>query len=92
MLVDTIMMFPDHPSSDVGLSEMLRRSPTRIELKIDDVNEWIAMRKEKEKKNSESSIAAVGAEQQTKLKKETIHERIGYDPTRASQVTNNQSN
>jgi len=73
---------------------MLRRSPTRIELKIDDVNEWIAMRKEKEKKSSENiPSGTLAAELQVKSKKELIHERIGYDPTRSlSQWTSREQN
>jgi hypothetical protein len=72
---------------------MLRRSPTRIELKIDDVNEWIAMRKEKEKKNSESvATGTLAQELQIKSKRELIHERIGYDSNKApSQTTNRES-
>jgi len=72
---------------------MLRRSPTRIELKIDDVNEWIAMRKEKEKKSSESVAAGTLAQElQVKSKRELIHERIGYDSSKStSQSTNRES-
>jgi len=70
---------------------MLRRSPTRIELKIDDVNEWIAMRKEKEKKNSESvaGLGTMAQELQVKSKRELIHERIGYESTRTTSQANN---
>lgn len=69
---------------------MLRRKLTRIELKLDDLDEWNAVRKDREKdlekrllnssKNGESESPMFGTGDPSKSKKDVIHERIGYDP------------
>jgi len=65
---------------------MLRRSPTRIELKIDDVNEWIALRLDKDKRSGGEGTTVTFASLTTQLRtnREMIHERIGYDPSSTS--------
>jgi anaphase-promoting complex subunit 12 len=69
---------------------MLRRKPTRIELKLDDLEEWNTLKKEREQEKrlqgniSETPmpegnrVGGIGAPK--KSKKEIIQERIGYDP------------
>ncbi len=68
---------------------MLRRKPTRIELKIDDLEEWYTRKKELESQKKSQQplpIAASGdssafdATPDAKTKKEMIQQRIGYDP------------
>lgn len=68
---------------------MLRRKLTRIELKLDDLDEWNTMKKEMEKKQNQSKGNGDGqtdspmfAESSDvgKSKRDIIHERIGYDP------------
>ena len=63
---------------------MLRRKPTRIELKLDDLSEWEAAIKEKEKNKVRAQGQATPVTEadpsQNKSKKDLIHERIGYDP------------
>ena len=63
---------------------MLRRKPTRIELKLDDLEEYEALKREKEleKKSSQSTgDLAMTPEAKTSGKsiQEMIHMRIGYD-------------
>ena len=64
---------------------MLRRPPTRLELKLDDIQEYEQMRKKQRQfaaspgaaeDNGAANDTQVTAAQQTK----TVHERIGYDP------------
>ena len=68
---------------------MLRRKLTRIELKLEDLEEWNTKKKEKEqskknenaKRNPDQSDTPMFETPETgKSKKDTIHERIGYDP------------
>ena len=72
---------------------MKRRDPTRIELKLDDIQEYEQMKRDLEQKggkaddaNSEmqESTSGNGAEANiaggAKSRTETIHRRIGYDP------------
>jgi len=61
---------------------MLRRNPTRIELKLNDIEkEYEVIKKEQE---AERNKAAASSSDMTpnilKTKTEIIHERIGYDP------------
>lgn len=64
---------------------MLRRHPTRIELKLDDLEEF---EEKKQERKQQQSASTIGAEFKTpdqsamtpKTKREMIHERIGYDP------------
>lgn len=69
---------------------MLRRTPTRIEVKIDDLEEYDAVKKareleQKQKKAAAESVSGassvvvtpevVGSKSRT-----DVHQRIGYDP------------
>lgn len=62
---------------------MLRRDPTRIEMQLDNINEWTAAVGEKNKGNTEAP-ALTNAETIKDVKREMVHERIGYDPTKQS--------
>ena len=76
---------------------MLRRKLTRIELKLDDLEEWNAMKKEKEMakrmqtpKSGETSAtdnSMTDIIDTSKAKKDMVHERIGYDPSKAKSST-----
>lgn len=63
---------------------MYRRLPTRIELKIDDLQEYEVMKKEwDEKKSPQEMNASTGKildASSTAHAKLTVHERIGYKP------------
>ncbi|KAL4225588.1 anaphase promoting complex subunit cdc26 [Mactra antiquata] len=59
---------------------MLRRNPTRIELKLIDIEkEYEVMKKERE---NQQNMASTSTDTPTtsKTKTDLIHERIGYDP------------
>ncbi|NXX82037.1 CDC26 protein, partial [Urocolius indicus] len=74
---------------------MLRRKPTRLELKLDDIEEFESIRKELEsrKKQREDAEAAAGADEaaaaagggialgsEHKSREQLINDRIGYKP------------
>jgi len=73
---------------------MKRRDPTRIELKLDDIQEYEQMKRELEKNkavmdesNAEMQESTSGngtdpnnAAGTAQSRTETIHRRIGYDP------------
>lgn len=62
---------------------MIRRNPTRIELKIDDLHEYETHKKElDDKKGNEDTGSASGPESSVPLKTrvEIIQQRIGYKP------------
>lgn len=62
---------------------MLRRKPTRIELKLDDFEEWSNLRKEKQEAANASQTQCtpmMDSETAQRKKRDMIHERIGYDP------------
>jgi len=61
---------------------MLRRKPTRIEMKIDDISEWVNVKKEAESKKqaTESAPQHVDSQPVQKTQRDIIHERIGYNP------------
>ena len=72
---------------------MKRRDPTRIELKLDDIQEYEQMKRDLEQKGKpdadtnteiQGSTTGGGAEANNaggaKSRTETIHRRIGYDP------------
>jgi len=61
---------------------MIRTPPTRIELKLDDLNEYEVIKKELEekKKQQKSSNLLASGSQQVKSKQEMVNERIGYCP------------
>lgn len=76
-------------SGDGGGGVMLRRKPTRLELKLDDIEEFEGVRKDLEsrkKQREESEVAAgeeaagiaLGAEH--KSREQIINDRIGYKP------------
>ncbi len=67
---------------------MIRRPPTRIEMKLDDIQEYEKAKKEadaRKAKAGKDAAAASGsgaaAAAAAKTRKEIIHERIGFDPT-----------
>ena len=61
---------------------MLRRKPTRIEMKIDDISEWMAVKKENESKKQAAESAPQHGDSQPvhKTRRDIVNERIGYDP------------
>ncbi|NWS22253.1 CDC26 protein, partial [Pachyramphus minor] len=69
---------------------MLRRKPTRLELKLDDIEEFESVRKElggRRKQRDEAEAAAGGEEAaalalgtEHKSREQLINERIGYKP------------
>jgi anaphase-promoting complex subunit 12 len=64
---------------------MFRRNPTRIELKLEDLNEYEVLKKELEEKNklqqntnksiSDSIITSTNG---SKTREQSLHERIGF--------------
>ena len=71
---------------------MIRRTPTRIELKLDDISEYEQIKREAEAKRAMAkhnllgsspinTVQADTAPPPTKPDIATIHDRIGYDPT-----------
>ena len=68
---------------------MKRRDPTRIELKLDDIQEYEQMKRDLEAKKNEENNAKdtskdepeIPEELTGKARTEMIHRRIGYDPT-----------
>jgi len=66
---------------------MLRRKPTRIELKLEDMEEWHAYKKERdqEKKSQSASDSPIPGNStldpsNLKSRRELVHERIGFNP------------
>uniref|UniRef100_T1JM24 Anaphase-promoting complex subunit CDC26 n=1 Tax=Strigamia maritima TaxID=126957 RepID=T1JM24_STRMM len=62
---------------------MIRRNPTRIELKMDDFREYETKKKEMEGKKlvpKANDLAEMWESVQPKTKQEIINERIGYQP------------
>ncbi|XP_003229770.1 anaphase-promoting complex subunit CDC26 [Anolis carolinensis] len=69
---------------------MLRRKPTRLELKLDDIEEFEGARKELEsckKQREEVDVVgasdgegALGLNMDHKSREQMIHDRIGYKP------------
>lgn len=60
---------------------MIRRNPTRIELKLDDLTEYNHIRfKFEDMKESRAAQRAQALNPPPKPKQEVVHERIGYDP------------
>lgn len=59
---------------------MLRRNPTRIELKLDDIGEYTDMRESEMKKEKiiNQSIQSTGTT--SGRTRQEIHDRIGYVP------------
>ncbi|KAM4696892.1 anaphase-promoting complex subunit CDC26 [Rhinophrynus dorsalis] len=69
--------------------KMLRRKPTRLELKLDDIEEFESIRKDLEsrkKQREEVDLStsepdsAVSLSTDPKAREQTIHDRIGYRP------------
>ena len=56
---------------------MFRRNPTRIELKLDDLNEYEVIKKELEDKQKQLKASAETSNG-SKTKEQTLHERIGF--------------
>lgn len=67
---------------------MLRRNPTRIELKLQDMQEYHDMKKEKENEQTKQRLLSEqcqtpttsGINPMSNVDDRTVHERIGYDP------------
>lgn len=61
---------------------MLRRKPTRIELKMSDLEEYEAVKKEREAaaKTTKVDPTLTPEVYTAKNRMEVIHTRIGYDP------------
>ncbi|VDI35296.1 anaphase-promoting complex subunit 12 [Mytilus galloprovincialis] len=73
---------------------MLRRNPTRIEVKLDDLEEYNQMKKDKELEQAKQRLASSDCHtpthdsiMDTRTRTEMIHERIGYDPKPHPQPT-----
>lgn len=73
---------------------MLRRNPTRIEVKLDDLEEYTEMKKEKEIEKAKHRLQTSDCHTptndsliDTRSRTEIIHERIGYDPKPHPQPT-----
>ena len=83
---------------------MKRRDPTRIELKLDDIQEYEQMKRELEKNKAadesntemQESTSGNGPDSNgagIQSRAETIHRRIGYDPApKMSWIKNSFSN
>ncbi|XP_063792270.1 anaphase-promoting complex subunit CDC26 isoform X2 [Pseudophryne corroboree] len=72
-----------------GERKMLRRKPTRLELKLDDIEEFESIRKDLESRKKQrdevdlsasESDANVPLSVDSKTREQTIHDRIGYKP------------
>lgn len=73
---------------------MIRRTPTRIELKLEDISEYEQLKREAEAKRAmakpnllgssplkdEAGTSSQVAPPQTKTDIATLHQRIGFDP------------
>ncbi|KAG8447397.1 hypothetical protein GDO86_014754 [Hymenochirus boettgeri] len=69
---------------------MLRRKPTRVELKLDDIEEFESIKKDLEGRKkterevdlsaTETDAAASLNNSDPKSREQTIHDRIGYRP------------
>ncbi|KAM8933801.1 anaphase-promoting complex subunit CDC26 [Pelodytes ibericus] len=69
---------------------MLRRKPTRLELKLDDIEEFESIRKDLEGRKkqreevdlsaTESDAAAVTLSADPKSREQSVQDRIGYKP------------
>ena len=66
---------------------MLRRNPTRIEVKLDDLEEFNQMKEDKEFEQAKQTLGSndwhtptQDSLMDTRTITEFIHERIGYDP------------
>ncbi|NXH17801.1 CDC26 protein, partial [Bucco capensis] len=68
---------------------MLRRKPTRLELKLDDIEEFESIRKELESRKKQREEAEAAGEEAAattalgadhKSREQMIHDRIGYKP------------
>lgn len=67
---------PAHLNHD---PKMYRRQPTRIEVKMDDLQEYEALKKEWDDKKTPHDKTPDTASN-TAASKPTVHERIGYKP------------
>ncbi|XP_061434782.1 anaphase-promoting complex subunit CDC26 [Lethenteron reissneri] len=62
---------------------MIRRRPTRLELKLEDLEEFEAVKKEIEARRERLDTSAGGAETPTTsrdARQKSFNERIGYNP------------
>jgi hypothetical protein len=61
---------------------MIRRSPTRIELKLDDLHDFEYIQKFEKKKTAAGTVVSSSSETQKMLRQERIG--LGFRPIRAS--------
>ncbi|XP_006825775.1 anaphase-promoting complex subunit CDC26-like [Saccoglossus kowalevskii] len=59
---------------------MIKRGPTRIEMNLEDLKEFDAVKKEIEKKKKEKEPVGADSVSDSKTRQKEIQERIGYDP------------
>jgi hypothetical protein len=63
--------------------KMLRRIPTRTELKMEDIQDFKQKKDEHDRKNESKNILGSSlnvVDSGGKVSQDTIHQRIGYDP------------
>lgn len=65
---------------------MMRRSPTRLELRLDDLQEYEAIKKERESKKVTEKSALNPPPWSGKALQSEIQERIGYVPQQSSHL------
>lgn len=65
---------------------MMRRSPTRIELRLDDLQEFEVIRKEREMKKIAEKSTPNPPTWSGKTLPSEIQERIGYVPTQSTYI------
>ncbi|XP_036288871.1 anaphase-promoting complex subunit CDC26 isoform X1 [Pipistrellus kuhlii] len=85
-----ICLDPEDNSENCADFRMLRRKPTRLELKLDDIEEFESIRKDLEtrKKQKEDvdvvggsdGEGAIGLNSDPKNREQMINDRIGYKP------------
>ncbi|KAL7292172.1 hypothetical protein TKK_0014127 [Trichogramma kaykai] len=71
---------------------MIRRSPTRIDLRLDDLAEYEAMKKEKDTKKSSDKTETCPPPWGGKTTQAEIQERIGYVPGGTPQASHPRAN
>ncbi|XP_014683492.1 anaphase-promoting complex subunit CDC26 isoform X1 [Equus asinus] len=77
-------------SEDNSVNCMLRRKPTRLELKLDDIEEFESIRKDLENRKKQKEDVevvggsdgegAIGLSSDPKSREQMINDRIGYKP------------
>lgn len=70
----------------------MRRSPTRIEARLDDLQEYEVIRKENEAKKAAEKTTFIPPSWGGKTLQSEIQERIGYVPQTSSKSTQSRTN